>query len=104
MSIQIPLIFDPENRYFYDDLLDMCIGSHRREDVNQAISASVAYVTTKSGMWIRKKEACNGSIYFEFASDLKGISANHKVKIQSAGGDNEDENISTASYKLKVYS
>src|ERR1043165_9128666 len=42
-------IFDPNNRFFFDDLLDLCIGSHTREEVNQAISASVAYITTKSG-------------------------------------------------------
>src|SRR5215217_7248368 len=76
-------IFDPNNRFFYDDLLDLCIGSHTREEVNQAISASVAYSTAKSGMWIRKKETEKGSIYFEFAPDLKGISPKHKVKICS---------------------
>ena len=45
-------IFDPNNRFFYDDLLDLCIGSHTRKEVNQAISASVAFTTTKSGMWV----------------------------------------------------
>jgi phage/plasmid-associated DNA primase len=100
MSTQIPLIFDPNNKFFYDDLLEMCAGSHRREDVIQAISASVAYITTKSGMWIRKKEARDGSIYFEFAPDLKGISPQHRVKIQS-GSNDEDENISTTSHKLR---
>ena len=78
----------------------MCVGSHRREDVNQAISASVAFITTKSGMWIRKKETEKGSIYFEFAPDLKGISPEHKIKIQS-GNDDNDENTATMSIKLK---
>ena len=99
---QLPPIFDPKSQFFYDDLLEMCVGTHRREDVNQAISASVAYITTKSGMWIRKKEASNGSIYFEFASDLKGISPQHLVKIQYTGNNNEEENNSTISHKLKV--
>ena len=93
-------IFDPNNRFFYDDLLDLCIGSHTREEVNQAISASVAFTTTKSGMWVRKKEAPNGSIYFEFAPDLKGISPKHKVKIRSNDND-DDESTSTMSIKLK---
>ena len=93
-------IFDPNNRFFYDDLLDLCIGSHTREEVNQAISASVAFTTTKSGMWVRKKEAPNGSIYFEFAPDLKGISPKHKVKIRS-NDNNDDESTSTMSIKLK---
>ena len=105
MSVQIPSIFNPNNRFFYDDLLDLCLGSHRREDVNKAIYASIAYITTKSGMWVRKKEAFNGSIYFEFAPDLNGISPHHKVKIQSAGNEDENENgdesMSTTSYKLK---
>ena len=43
-------IFDPNIWFFYDDLLDLCIGSHTREEVNQAISASVAFTTTKSDM------------------------------------------------------
>ena len=89
-------IFDPNNRFFYDDLLDLCIGSHTREEVNQAISTSVVFTTTKSGMWVRKKEAPNGSIYFEFAPDLKGITPKHKVKIRS-----NDESTSTMSIKLK---
>ena len=93
-------IFDPNNRFFYDDLLDLCIGSHTREEVNQAISASVAYSTAKSGMWIRKKETEKGSIYFEFAPDLKGISPKYKVKICSGSSD-DDENTSTMSVKLK---
>ena len=101
MSNQSLAIFDPNNRFFFDDLLDLCIGSHTREDVNQAISASVAYITTKSGMWIRKKEATNGSIYFEFAPDLKCISPKHKVKIRSSGNDDDDENTSTMSVKLR---
>src|SRR5207245_11451869 len=71
-----------------------------REEVNQAISASVAFTTTKSGMWIRKKEASNGSIYFEFAPDLKGISPKHKVKIHS-NNNNDDKSTSTMSIKLK---
>ena len=101
MSTPIFFIFNPNNRFFYDDLLEMCIGSHRREDVNQAISASVAYITTKSGMWIRKKETEKGSIYFEFAPDLKGISPKHKIKIRSGGDDDDDENITTTSIKLR---
>ena len=98
---QFLAIFDSNNRFFFDDLLDLCIGSHTRKEVNQAISASVAYITTKSGMWIRKKEAPNGSIYFEFAPDLKCISLKHKVKIRSSDNDDDDENTSTMSIKLK---
>src|ERR1700761_5915478 len=100
MSTQVSPIFDPNNRFFYDDLLEMCVGSHKREDVTGAISASVAFITTKSGMWIRKKETENGGIYFEFAPDLKGLSPKHKVRIQS-GSNDDDENISITSHKLK---
>ena len=100
MSTQVPSIFDPNNRFFYDDLLEMCVGSHSREAVAEAISASVSYITTKSGMWIRKKETRTGSIYFEFAPDLKGLSPKHKIRIQSNGNE-EDENVTTTSHKLK---
>src|SRR5581483_4817450 len=96
-STQTPPIFDPNNRFFYDDLLEMCMGSHKNKDVTQAISASVAYITTKSGMWIRKKEANNGSVYFEFAPDLNGISSRHKITIQY----DDDGNTLFASHKLK---
>ncbi|GBC44426.2 poxvirus D5 protein [Rhizophagus irregularis DAOM 181602=DAOM 197198] len=82
MAAQVPAIFNPNNRFFYDDLLKKCVGTHTKESVNSAISASVAFITTKSGMWIRKKKAYNGSIYFEFAADLKGISTKHKVIIR----------------------
>jgi hypothetical protein len=81
MATQVPAIFNPENRFFYDDLLEMCVGIHTREEVNSVILASVAFITTKSGMWIRKKEAENGSIYFEFASDLRGLFPKYTVKI-----------------------
>ncbi|GBC27110.2 poxvirus D5 protein [Rhizophagus irregularis DAOM 181602=DAOM 197198] len=82
MAAQVPAIFNPNNRFFYDDLLKKCVGTHTKESVNSAILASVAFITTKSGMWIRKKKAYNGSIYFEFAADLKGISTKHKVIIR----------------------
>ncbi|PKY37031.1 hypothetical protein RhiirB3_461133, partial [Rhizophagus irregularis] len=78
MAAQILAIFNSNNRFFYDDLLKKCIGTHTKKSVNSAISASVAFITTKSGMWIRKKKAYNGNIYFEFAADLKGISTKHK--------------------------
>ncbi|GBC28591.2 hypothetical protein GLOIN_2v1877063 [Rhizophagus irregularis DAOM 181602=DAOM 197198] len=98
MAAQVPAIFNPNNRFFYDDLLKKCIGTHTKESINSAISASVAFITTKSGMWIRKKKAYNGSIYFEFAADLKGISTKHKVSIRSDAG--EDDGMTT-SIKLK---
>ncbi|GBC49831.2 poxvirus D5 protein [Rhizophagus irregularis DAOM 181602=DAOM 197198] len=82
MAAQVPAIFNPNNHFFYDDLLKKCVGTHTKESVNSAILASVAFITTKSGMWIRKKKAYNGSIYFEFAADLKGISTKHKVIIR----------------------
>ncbi|UZN99693.1 uncharacterized protein OCT59_000960 [Rhizophagus irregularis] len=47
---------------------------------------------------IMKKKAYNGSIYFEFAADLKGISTKHKVSIRSDAG--EDDGMTT-SIKLK---
>ena len=100
MNVQLPSIFNPNNRFFYDDLLEMCVGSHTREDITRAISASVAYITTKSGMWIRKKKAENGSIYFEFLADLKAITPKHKIKIRS-GSNDDDEHITTMSVKLK---
>ncbi|GET52805.1 D5-like helicase-primase [Rhizophagus irregularis DAOM 181602=DAOM 197198] len=98
MAAQVPAIFNPNNRFFYDDLLKKCVGTHTKESVNSAISASVAFITTKSGMWIRKKKAYNGSIYFEFAADLKGISTKHKVIIRSDTGEDSDATTST---KLK---
>ncbi|GET64382.1 poxvirus D5 protein [Rhizophagus irregularis DAOM 181602=DAOM 197198] len=98
MAAQVSAIFNPNNRFFYDDLLKKCIGTHTKESINSAISASVAFITTKSGMWIRKKKAYNGSIYFEFAADLKEISTKHKVSIWSDAG--EDDGMTT-SIKLK---
>ncbi|GBC12205.2 poxvirus D5 protein [Rhizophagus irregularis DAOM 181602=DAOM 197198] len=98
MAAQVPAIFNPNNRFFYDDLLKKCVGTHTKESVNSAILASVAFITTKSGMWIRKKKAYNGSIYFEFAADLKGISTKHKVIIRSDTGEDSDVTTST---KLK---
>ncbi|GET54088.1 poxvirus D5 protein [Rhizophagus irregularis DAOM 181602=DAOM 197198] len=98
MAAQVPAIFNPNNRFFYDDLLKKCVGTHTKESVNSAILASVAFITTKSGMWIRKKKAYNGSIYFEFAADLKGISTKHKVIIRSNTGEDSDATTST---KLK---
>jgi hypothetical protein len=50
MATQVPAIFNPENCFFYDDLLEMCISIHTREEVNSAILVSVAFITTKSGM------------------------------------------------------
>jgi hypothetical protein len=78
----------------------MYIGIYTREEVNSTILASVTFITTKSDMWIRKKKAENGSIYFEFASDLRKISPKHKVKIRS-GAIEDDNNITTTSFKLK---
>ncbi|EXX54964.1 uncharacterized protein OCT59_025747 [Rhizophagus irregularis] len=98
MTAQVPAIFNPNNRFFYDDLLKKCIGTHTKESVNSAISASVAFITTKSGMWIRKKKAYNESIYFEIATDLKGISTKHKVSIRS---DAREDNDMITSTKLK---
>ncbi|GET50431.1 poxvirus D5 protein [Rhizophagus irregularis DAOM 181602=DAOM 197198] len=98
MAAQVPAIFNPNNRFFYDDLLKKCVGTHMKESVNSAILASVAFITTKSSMWIRKKKAYNGSIYFEFATDLKGISTKHKVIIRSDTGEDSDVTTST---KLK---
>ncbi|GET52430.1 poxvirus D5 protein [Rhizophagus irregularis DAOM 181602=DAOM 197198] len=98
MAAQVPAIFNPNNRFFYDDLLKKCVGTHTKESVNSAISASVAFITTKFSMWIRKKKAYNGSIYFEFTADLKGISTKHKVIIRSDTGEDSDATTST---KLK---
>ncbi|CAB4410467.1 unnamed protein product [Rhizophagus irregularis] len=98
MTAQVPAIFDPNSRFFYDDLLKKCVGTHTKESVNSAISASVAFITIKSGMWIRKKKVYNGSIYFEFAADLKGISTKHKVIIRS---DIREDGDATTSTKLK---
>ncbi|GBC53072.1 hypothetical protein RIR_jg5017.t1 [Rhizophagus irregularis DAOM 181602=DAOM 197198] len=98
MAAQVPAIFNPNNRFFYDEFLKKCVGTHTKESINSAISASVAFITTKSGMWIRKKKAYNGSIYFEFAADLKGISIKHKVIIRS---DTEEDSDVTTSTKLK---
>ncbi|GET63054.1 poxvirus D5 protein [Rhizophagus irregularis DAOM 181602=DAOM 197198] len=98
MAAQVPAIFNPNNRFFYDDLLKKCVGTHTKESVNSAILASVAFITTKSSMWIRKKKAYNGSIYFEFAADLKGISTKHKVIIRS---DTREDSDVTTSTKLK---
>ncbi|GET56823.1 poxvirus D5 protein [Rhizophagus irregularis DAOM 181602=DAOM 197198] len=100
MAAQVPAIFNPNNHFFYDDLLKKCVGTHTKESVNPAILASVAFITTKSGMWIRKKKAYNGSIYFEFAADLKGISTKHKVIIRSDTGEDSDVTTST---KLKDF-
>ncbi|GET67348.1 D5-like helicase-primase [Rhizophagus irregularis DAOM 181602=DAOM 197198] len=98
MAAQVPAIFNPNNRFFYDNLLKKCVGTHMKESVNSAILTSVAFITTKSGMWIRKKKAYNGSIYFEFAADLKGISTKHKIIIRSDTGEDSDVTTST---KLK---
>ncbi|GET54126.1 poxvirus D5 protein [Rhizophagus irregularis DAOM 181602=DAOM 197198] len=98
MAAQVLAIFNPNNRFFYDDLLKKCVGTHTKESVNSAILASVAFITTKSGMWIRKKKAYNGSIYFKFTADLKGISTKHKVIIRSDTGEDSDATTST---KLK---
>jgi hypothetical protein len=50
MATQVPAIFNPKNRFFYDDFLKMYIGIHTREEVNFAILAFIAFITTKSGM------------------------------------------------------
>ncbi|GBC27127.2 integrase [Rhizophagus irregularis DAOM 181602=DAOM 197198] len=41
MAAQVPAIFNPNNRFFYDDLLKKCVGTHTKESVNSAILASV---------------------------------------------------------------
>ncbi|CAB4390089.1 unnamed protein product [Rhizophagus irregularis] len=65
-------ISDPNDRFVWGDLIDMSTSGRKfsRNEVYEAIQATVACIQTTSRLWVLKIEDTNGRLYFDMAPKL----------------------------------
>ncbi|GBC12518.1 highly derived D5-like helicase-primase [Rhizophagus irregularis DAOM 181602=DAOM 197198] len=80
-------ISDPNDRFVWGDLIDMSTSGRKfsRNEVYEAIQATVACIQTTSRLWVLKIEDTNGGLYFDMAPKLD--LAKYEVNLLELGGE-----------------
>ncbi|CAJ0642949.1 923_t:CDS:1 [Entrophospora sp. SA101] len=88
-KINQPRITDPNDRFVWGDLIDMCSSGEKytRNKVYEAIQATIAYIDRGKKFWIFKveDEDEDGGLTFEFVPKLE--LANYEINIIEFGGE-----------------
>ncbi|PKC55490.1 hypothetical protein RhiirA1_402853 [Rhizophagus irregularis] len=80
-------ISDPNDRFVWEDLIDMCTSGRKfsRNEIYDAIQATVTCIQTTSRLWVLKTEDTNGGLYFDMAPKLD--LAKYEVNLVELGGE-----------------
>ncbi|RHZ54551.1 hypothetical protein Glove_426g27 [Diversispora epigaea] len=86
-KIERPRISDPNDHFVWGDLIDMCTSGeiYTRNQVYEAIQATIAYIQTTSRLWILKMEDSDNGFYYDMASKLDF--AKYEIKMIEYGGE-----------------
>ncbi|GBC54096.2 highly derived D5-like helicase-primase [Rhizophagus irregularis DAOM 181602=DAOM 197198] len=87
IKLDRPRISDPNDRFVWGDLIDMCVSGRKfsRNEIYDAIQATVACIQTTSRLWVLKIEDTNGGLYFDMAPKLD--LAKYEVNLIELGGE-----------------
>ncbi len=80
-------ISNPNDYFVWGDLIDMCVSGRKfsRNEIYDAIQATVACIQTTSRLWVLKTEDTNGGLYFDMAPKLD--LAKYEVNLIELGGE-----------------